>query len=317
VATLQTDTKERTVPMAVSVTMPQLGESVTEGTVTRWLKNVGDTVVADEPLLEVSTDKVDTEIPAPASGVLLSITAGEDETVAVGGELAVIGEASESPAPSASPAPAAPAAAPAPAPAAPAPVFAPSPTPAAPAPAAPAAATAPAPAAAAPAPAADPSPAPSGPGTAVTMPALGESVTEGTVTRWLKQVGDAVAADEPLLEVSTDKVDTEIPAPRLGAAGDQCRPRRHGARRRPARRDRCGRGAVGRCPCSGCCARGPGSSPAGSCGSCSCARGSCGSGSGGCDSCPARPACSCACGGDPRPGTVGSGTVRSGSGSAL
>jgi pyruvate dehydrogenase E2 component (dihydrolipoamide acetyltransferase) len=82
--------------MPVSVTMPQLGESVTEGTVTRWLKQVGDTVVADEPLLEVSTDKVDTEIPAPASGVLLAITAGEDDVVLVGGELGVIGDPSES-----------------------------------------------------------------------------------------------------------------------------------------------------------------------------------------------------------------------------
>ena len=65
--------------MSVTVTMPALGESVTEGTVTRWLKQVGDTVAADEPLLEVSTDKVDTEIPAPASGVLLSIAVGEDQ----------------------------------------------------------------------------------------------------------------------------------------------------------------------------------------------------------------------------------------------
>ena len=81
--------------MAVSVQMPALGESVTEGTVTRWLKQEGDTVVADEPLLEVSTDKVDTEIPAPASGVLTKIVAHEDDTVAVGGELAIIGEAGE------------------------------------------------------------------------------------------------------------------------------------------------------------------------------------------------------------------------------
>uniref|UniRef100_UPI00286E1E30 biotin/lipoyl-containing protein n=1 Tax=Nocardioides sp. TaxID=35761 RepID=UPI00286E1E30 len=77
--------------MASEVTLPALGESVTEGTVTRWLKQVGDAVAVDEPLLEVSTDKVDTEIPAPVSGVLLSITAGEDAVVLVGGELAVIG----------------------------------------------------------------------------------------------------------------------------------------------------------------------------------------------------------------------------------
>ena len=92
--------------MAVSVQMPALGESVTEGTVTRWLKQEGDTVTADEPLLEVSTDKVDTEIPAPASGVLVKIVAREDDTVAVGGELAVIGEAGEAPpATAAAPAP--------------------------------------------------------------------------------------------------------------------------------------------------------------------------------------------------------------------
>ena len=175
--------------MSVSVTMPQLGESVTEGTITRWLKNVGDTVVADEPLLEISTDKVDTEIPAPVSGVLLSISAQEDETVLVGAELAVIGAADSAPA--ATPAPAAPAPV-AEVPAAPAPVVE--------APAAPAAAT----------------PVVGGATTAVVLPALGESVTEGTVVRWLKAVGDAVDADEPLLEISTDKVDTEIPAPVAG-----------------------------------------------------------------------------------------------------
>jgi 2-oxoglutarate dehydrogenase E2 component (dihydrolipoamide succinyltransferase) len=175
--------------MSVSVTMPQLGESVTEGTITRWLKNVGDTVVADEPLLEISTDKVDTEIPAPASGVLLSISAQEDETVLVGAELAVIGVADSAPA--ATPAPAAPAPV-VEAPAVPAPVVE---APAAPAPVAAAA---------------------GGATTAVVLPALGESVTEGTVVRWLKAVGDAVAADEPLLEISTDKVDTEIPAPVAG-----------------------------------------------------------------------------------------------------
>ena len=171
--------------MSVSVTMPALGESVTEGTVTRWLKAVGDTVAADEPLLEVSTDKVDTEIPAPASGVLLAITAPEDAVVPVGGELAVIGAASENVAP------AAPAAAPAPAPAPPTPAPAPAPAPV-------------------------PAPAASGATVDVVLPALGESVTEGTVTRWLKAVGDTVAADEPLLEVSTDKVDTEIPSPAAG-----------------------------------------------------------------------------------------------------
>ena len=172
--------------MAFSVQMPALGESVTEGTVTRWLKEEGDTVEADEPLLEVSTDKVDTEIPAPASGVLIKIVAQEDDVVEIGGELALIGDASES----AAPAPAAPA-------------------PAAEEPAAAAPAAEPEPAAAA-------APASAAEGTEVVMPALGESVTEGTVTNWLKAVGDEVSADEPLLEVSTDKVDTEIPAPASG-----------------------------------------------------------------------------------------------------
>ncbi|RST19394.1 biotin/lipoyl-containing protein, partial [Streptomyces sp. WAC05374] len=145
--------------MSVSVTLPALGESVTEGTVTRWLKAEGERVEADEPLLEVSTDKVDTEIPAPASGVLASIKVAEDETVEVGAELAVIDDGSGAPA-------------------------------------------------AAPAGGAE--------GTDVVLPALGESVTEGTVTRWLKEVGEEVTEDEPLLEVSTDKVDTEIPAPASG-----------------------------------------------------------------------------------------------------
>ncbi|MFJ2433427.1 2-oxoglutarate dehydrogenase, E2 component, dihydrolipoamide succinyltransferase [Streptomyces anulatus] len=189
--------------MSVSVTLPALGESVTEGTVTRWLKAEGERVEADEPLLEVSTDKVDTEIPAPASGVLASIKVAEDETVEVGAELAVIDDGSGAPAEAAAPAAEAPAAPAAEAPAAPA---------EAPAPAAEAPAAAPAPEAAAPAAA----PAGGASGTDVTLPALGESVTEGTVTRWLKEVGEEVAEDEPLLEVSTDKVDTEIPAPVAG-----------------------------------------------------------------------------------------------------
>ena len=171
--------------MSFSVTMPALGESVTEGTVTRWLKNEGDVVAVDEPLLEVSTDKVDTEIPSPAAGVLQKIVVGPDQTVAVGSELAIIATDGAS-------APAAPVAAPVSAPVS-------TPEPAAPV-----------------APVAPVAPAISGNGTVVTMPALGESVTEGTVTRWLKNIGDAVAVDEPLLEVSTDKVDTEIPSPVAG-----------------------------------------------------------------------------------------------------
>ena len=165
--------------MATSVTMPALGESVTEGTVTTWLKQVGDTVELDEPIVEVSTDKVDSEVPSPVAGVLLEILVPEDETVEVGTAIARIGDASEASTPAAAPAAVAPVA------------------PAAPAPAAPASA----------APAS---------GTEVRMPALGESVTEGTVTTWLKAVGDAVEADEPLLEVSTDKVDSEVPSPVAG-----------------------------------------------------------------------------------------------------
>ncbi|MFJ9132718.1 2-oxoglutarate dehydrogenase, E2 component, dihydrolipoamide succinyltransferase [Streptomyces sp. NPDC102256] len=183
--------------MPVSVTLPALGESVTEGTVTRWLKAEGERVEADEPLLEVSTDKVDTEIPSPAAGILASIKVAEDETVEVGAELAVIDDGTGAPA--AAPAPAAeeaPAAEPEPAPQA-------TPSTEAEAPA--------------PAPTADAaSGGGSAEGTDVVLPALGESVTEGTVTRWLKEVGDEVAEDEPLLEVSTDKVDTEIPSPTAG-----------------------------------------------------------------------------------------------------
>ncbi|MER6709739.1 MULTISPECIES: 2-oxoglutarate dehydrogenase, E2 component, dihydrolipoamide succinyltransferase [unclassified Streptomyces] len=182
--------------MAVSVTLPALGESVTEGTVTRWLKAEGERVEADEPLLEVSTDKVDTEIPSPAAGVLASIKVAEDETVEVGAELAVIDDGTGAPA--AAPAPAAEQ------------VAEPAPEPAPAAPSTEQAAPAPAPTAEA------ATGGGSAEGTDVVLPALGESVTEGTVTRWLKSVGDTVEADEPLLEVSTDKVDTEIPAPASG-----------------------------------------------------------------------------------------------------
>ena len=183
--------------MAFSVEMPALGESVTEGTITRWLKQEGDTVEVDEPLLEVSTDKVDTEIPSPAAGTLSKIVAQEDDTVEIGGELAQIDYGSaggaededddEAEADTA---------------------------------------------AEDNAPAADESDddaadedddedagadeGGSAEGEDVLMPELGESVTEGTVTTWLKAVGDTVEVDEPLLEVSTDKVDTEIPSPVAG-----------------------------------------------------------------------------------------------------
>ncbi len=177
--------------MTFSVTMPALGESVSEGTVTRWLKSEGDHVAMDEPLLEVSTDKVDTEIPSPVAGILQKIVVGIDQTVPVGAELAIIAESAAQ-----ASAPAAPVAA---APVAAAPVV--------PVVAAPVAPVTPPPAVQA---------ANNSAGTIITMPALGESVSEGTVTRWLKGVGDSVAVDEALLEVSTDKVDTEIPSPVAG-----------------------------------------------------------------------------------------------------
>ncbi|WP_346006862.1 2-oxoglutarate dehydrogenase, E2 component, dihydrolipoamide succinyltransferase [Janibacter terrae] len=192
--------------MSERVTMPALGESVTEGTVTRWLKNVGDTVEVDEPLLEVSTDKVDTEIPSPVAGTIQEILVEEDETVEVGADLAVIGDgdapASDDSGDAAEPAQEAPAEEPQ---AEEAPAEEPK------------AQEAPAeePKAEA-APAAETAPAEGGEGTKVAMPALGESVTEGTVSRWLKAEGDTVEVDEPLLEVSTDKVDTEIPSPVAG-----------------------------------------------------------------------------------------------------
>ena len=182
--------------MTFSVTMPALGESVTEGTVTRWLKKEGDQIAIDEPLLEVSTDKVDTEIPSPVAGVLQKIVVPVDSTVAVGAELAVIAESGSAAKPAAQ---------------TPAPVVA-APVVATPVVATPVVQT---PVIAAPVVAA-PVAAPTAGATIVSMPALGESVTEGTVTRWLKKVGDAVTADEALLEVSTDKVDTEIPSPVSG-----------------------------------------------------------------------------------------------------
>jgi 2-oxoglutarate dehydrogenase E2 component (dihydrolipoamide succinyltransferase) len=203
--------------MAFSVQMPALGESVTEGTVTRWLKQEGDHVEVDEPLLEVSTDKVDTEIPSPAAGTLERIVVAEDETVEVGAELAVIGDGASGDGSGDGSAPA---------------------EQRTEAPADESSSTGQASqaeesgSAEEPAeqsePASEPEPATAssgdgsggssgdGSGTPVTMPALGESVTEGVVTRWLKQVGDHVDVDEPLLEVSTDKVDTEIPSPVAG-----------------------------------------------------------------------------------------------------
>ena len=188
--------------MATNVTMPQLGESVTEGTVTRWLKNVGDSVKVDEAIVEVSTDKVDTEIPSPVAGVILEIKTAQDAVVPVGSVMAVIGDSNSatSSAPSAPVAPKNEAPKPAPTPkvepvvpkAEVKPVIA-EPVKSSPAPAAVSAAT-----------------------VNVVLPQLGESVTEGTITRWLKNVGDQVGLDEAIVEISTDKVDTEIPSPAAG-----------------------------------------------------------------------------------------------------
>ena len=219
--------------MATPVKMPELGESITEGTITRWIKQEGDRVEADEPLFEVSTDKVDTEVPSPVAGVLKSIKVQADETVEVGAELAIIdeGPAGEATGEDAEDEPEAEPEAEA------------------------AGGEQEAEEAAQPdegseeagseeereaaakaddgeeqaeeeqpkeeaeeAPAERPKAGASGDGktTTVTMPELGESITEGTITRWLKQEGDRVEADEPLFEVSTDKVDTEVPSPVAG-----------------------------------------------------------------------------------------------------
>jgi 2-oxoglutarate dehydrogenase E2 component (dihydrolipoamide succinyltransferase) len=199
--------------MATTVTLPELGESVTEGTVTTWLKAVGDTVEVDEPLLEISTDKVDTEIPSPVAGTILEIKVEEDETVEVGAVLAIVGDADESPADAGGgdEAPAEPEET----------------EDAAVQDASDDTASAEVPGEE-PARESDGTPVnqhgeephldtqQTGEGTEVKLPELGESVTEGTVTTWLKAVGDTVEVDEPLLEISTDKVDTEIPSPVAG-----------------------------------------------------------------------------------------------------
>jgi pyruvate dehydrogenase E2 component (dihydrolipoamide acetyltransferase) len=173
--------------MPTDVVMPQMGESITEGTLTKWLKKPGDTVARDEPLFEISTDKVDAEIPSPAAGTLGAIKVEEGATVTVGTVVCAIEEAGSSPAPAA--------------PAAPKEETV---TPGAVTPAAKEAAI--------PQPVGETS----GPGTEVPMPQMGESITEGTLTKWLKKVGDTVARDEPIFEISTDKVDAEIPSPIAG-----------------------------------------------------------------------------------------------------
>jgi pyruvate dehydrogenase E2 component (dihydrolipoamide acetyltransferase) len=181
--------------MPTDVVMPQMGESIFEGTITKWLKKPGDTVQRDEPLFEISTDKVDAEIPSPAAGVLKEIKVSDGATVQINTVVGVIEEGGtgvgneKAPAPKAEPTPA-------------------------PSPAADGAG-----ASATPAPAAASAPGAAqeaGPGTDVVMPQMGESIFEGTITKWLKQVGDSVQRDEPLFEISTDKVDAEIPSPAAG-----------------------------------------------------------------------------------------------------
>lgn len=183
--------------MSVEVVMPQMGESITEGTVSKWLKQVGETIEKDEPILEISTDKVDAEVPAPGAGVLLEIRAQEGETVEVGTIVAVIGDASGAAAKPAEQ---------------------------------PKAETVEAPKAEEPKPVVEevkpapveekpqsaPASASSESATEVVMPQMGESITEGTVSKWLKAVGDNIDKDEPLLEISTDKVDAEVPSPAAG-----------------------------------------------------------------------------------------------------
>jgi pyruvate dehydrogenase E2 component (dihydrolipoamide acetyltransferase) len=181
--------------MPTDVIMPQMGESIFEGTITKWLKKPGDSVQRDEPLFEISTDKVDAEIPSPAAGTLSEIKVEAGNTVQINTVVAVIGEADD-------------AAASAPAAAAPAP---PKQEPAK------EAQKVEAPKAAVPAAAA---PAPSGGGTDVVMPQMGESIFEGTITKWLKKVGESVQRDEPLFEISTDKVDAEIPSPAAGTLSE-------------------------------------------------------------------------------------------------
>ena len=194
--------------MSVDVVMPQMGESITEGTITKWYKQVGDKVERDEPLFEISTDKVDAEIPAPQGGVLLEIRNQEGETVEVNSVVAVLGEEGES----ASSAPSA-ASSPAEAPKAEEPQPAVEEVKATPA----VEESKPAPVETAqPATASTSSEASTEGATEVVMPQMGESITEGTITKWLKQVGDTVERDEPLFEISTDKVDAEIPAPVAG-----------------------------------------------------------------------------------------------------
>ena len=190
--------------MSVDVVMPQMGESITEGTITKWLKQVGDAIERDEQLFEISTDKVDAEIPSPNAGILLAINYQEGETVEVGKVVAVIGESGEQTAAT---------------PTQPEPVKIeeikpvvvevkqPEPVVVEPPTVVEATSNPPSPI---------PNPPSNADATEVVMPQMGESITEGTITKWLKQVGDAVERDEQLFEISTDKVDAEIPSPIAG-----------------------------------------------------------------------------------------------------
>jgi 2-oxoglutarate dehydrogenase E2 component (dihydrolipoamide succinyltransferase) len=180
--------------MPIDVVMPQMGESITEGTLTKWLKKPGDTVARDEPLFEISTDKVDAEIPSPTAGTLGEIKVQEGATVGVGTVVCAINESGSAAESNSAHTPATPAGE--------------TVTPAAVATAASDQAV--------------PAPAPesTGPGTEVLMPQMGESITEGTLTKWLKKIGDTVARDEPIFEISTDKVDAEIPSPTAGTLSE-------------------------------------------------------------------------------------------------
>jgi 2-oxoglutarate dehydrogenase E2 component (dihydrolipoamide succinyltransferase) len=168
-----------------------MGESIFEGTITKWLKKPGETVQRDEPLFEISTDKVDAEIPSPAAGVLSEIKIAEGTTVQINTVVGVIAESGAA----AAPTPTAPQAVPK--------AEAEAEASAAPAPSQPAAGHG-----------------TDGPGTDIVMPQMGESIFEGTITKWLKQVGDSVQRDEPLFEISTDKVDAEIPSPAAGVLSE-------------------------------------------------------------------------------------------------
>jgi len=184
--------------MPTDVVMPQMGESITEGTITKWLKKPGDTIQRDEPLFEISTDKVDAEIPSPSAGTLKEIKIAEGTTVQINTIVATIDEAgsgSVSTPPASSPAKAETAAEPAADSATPAAVDTPAAVQANP-------------------------PTTGGPGTEVLMPQMGEAITEGTITKGLKKVGDTVQRDEPIFEISTDKVDAEIPSPVAGVLSE-------------------------------------------------------------------------------------------------